>query len=85
MTELVSTKNNNMGSNGDTTSQDKSRMLLITNVDDKYIKNPVLLKKDLDKWSKEATIKEIKTTAANNLIIIFDSPNYCEGLTLLQR
>jgi hypothetical protein len=80
MTELVSTKNNNMGSNGGTTSQNKSRMLLITNVDDKYIKNPVLLKKDLDKWSKEATIKEIKTTAANNLIIIFDPPNYCEGL-----
>ncbi len=53
MTELVSTKNNNMGSNGGRTSQDKSQMLLITNVDDKYIKNPVLLKKDLDKWSKE--------------------------------
>jgi hypothetical protein len=61
-------------------NQDKRQKLLITNVEEKYIKDPVLLKKELDSWSNTTKIKEIKTTAANNLIIVFDSPADCEKL-----
>jgi hypothetical protein len=55
-------------------NQDKRQKLLITNVEEKYMKDPVLLKKELDSWSNTTKIKEIKTTAANNLIIVFDPP-----------